>query len=396
MTKYIFIYCNDKIGINNHIIIASFLSLYSTKNILIKYIKDEEEHFERSTLFVNSDGSEIEQSMGCYERIAGIKLGKNKDKNDISVYIFTNRERMNNMILSINNKVTTILVTNKISSDFEYNLIINKSKFKKINNIYNLPYYFHKQNYHKILSQKINKIYKIPVFKSKFRVNIMVNHSKKSTYLSIQEALKHAAYYLNKDVSIKWIDVDCTKKEFINKLLKIKGGIIVPGGYGKDGFNNKLLAIKYARENNIPFLGICYGMQLAVIEYCRNVLNITDATTEEINNDNKNKNVIINSGKFRLGQDKGMIKDNTLAEKIYNSNKFTGRYRHKYIVNKKYERKLIENGLIISGYSHNNKIIEIIEYPINKFFIGVQFHPELDTYILKPNVLFVSFLNIFL
>ena len=159
----------------------------------------------------------------------------------------------------------------------------------------------------------------------------------------------------------------------------MKGGIIVPGGFGEAGIENKMIAIRYAREKNIPFLGICYGMQLMVVEYARNVLKLQNITTQEVDPKNKHSHAvhIINEkethlgGTMRLGDYEGKVTyKNTIAHKTYGS-KFVERHRHRYEINTKYRPDLEQNGLVFSGTSPDEKYMEIAEIPENTFMVGV-------------------------
>ncbi|MEZ7820976.1 MAG: CTP synthase, partial [Patescibacteria group bacterium] len=229
----------------------------------------------------------------------------------------------------------------------------------------------------------------------------------KDSYLSVIEAVKHAAWFNNVDVEIDWINSEefeyennLNDKKVDENLNKLKqyNGIIVPGGFGSRGIEGKLNAIKFIRENNIPYLGLCYGMQLATIEYARNVLNLKDANTEEINPDSSNcvihimdeqKDKIAKGdfgGTMRLGAYPCALDKNSISFKAYSSiskgdssDIISERHRHRYEFNNKYREQLENAGLKIAGTSPDNKLVEIIEIPKNNFFVGVQFQPELKS-----------------
>ncbi len=243
----------------------------------------------------------------------------------------------------------------------------------------------------------------------------------KDSYLSVIEAVKHAAWFNNVDVEIDWINSEefeyennLNDKKVDENLNKLKqyNGIIVPGGFGSRGIEGKLNAIKFIRENNIPYLGLCYGMQLATIEYARNVLNLKDANTEEINPDSSNcvihimdeqKDKIAKGdfgGTMRLGAYPCALDKNSISFKAYSSiskgdssDIISERHRHRYEFNNKYREQLENAGLKIAGTSPDNKLVEIIEIPKNNFFVGVQFHPELKSRPLNPHPLFVEFIK---
>ena len=210
-------------------------------------------------------------------------------------------------------------------------------------------------------------------------------------YLCVLEALKHSAWQQDVDLNVKWINSEAIEQnpDKIDDELGGLQGIIVPGGFGSRGIEGKLLTIKYARENNIPYLGLCYGMQLAIIETARNVLKLEDANTTEINPYCKNPVIhLMNEqeekmknadygGSMRLGVYPCVIKENTLARKIYNQVEIEERHRHRYEVNIEYKDILEkEGGMVFSGVSPNGKLMEIVERPELDYFIATQFHPE--------------------
>ncbi len=245
----------------------------------------------------------------------------------------------------------------------------------------------------------------------KFSVNIGIIGKYiqlKDAYKSLTEALSHSGIKNSAKVNIKWID---SQSSFISKnSLSKLNGILVPGGFGRRGILGKMNSIKYARKNKIPFLGICFGMQLAIIEYAKNIIGIKNASSSEFNI-KKSENIIglmtewmkdgkqikrsLNSdygGSMRLGSYKCVLKNNTLIKKIYNKNTIEERHRHRYEMNIKYEDILKNNGLIISGKSPDGMLPEIIELPAHPWFLGVQFHPELASQPLKPHPIFNSFI----
>ena len=223
----------------------------------------------------------------------------------------------------------------------------------------------------------------------------------KDSYLSIEAALKHAAAKNNVGPRIHWInskDIESWKVD-----LSKFSGIIVPGGFGSSGVEGKILAIEYARKNNIPFLGICYGLQMAVIEYARNVCDL-EANSTEINSNVKHKvidilpeqiNIGNKGGTMRLGEYPAVLRPNSIVESIYMSNRIVERNRHRYEVNPEYHNILEEKGLIISGKSPDGKLVEFIELPekIHKFFVATQAHPEFKSYPMKPSPLFDAFVR---
>ncbi len=224
------------------------------------------------------------------------------------------------------------------------------------------------------------------------------------SYISIKEALKHAGAHNNAKIEIEWID----SKEFeknppgIEKLKEFNG-VIIPGGFGSSGVEGKISAIKFCRENNIPFLGLCYGLQLAVVEFARSICNLEDANTTEVNPLTEHpvidilpeqKNILDKGGTMRLGAYKAILKENSKVSKIYNSTEISERHRHRYEVNPNYHEILKSHGMIFSGTSPDERLIEFIEIPEHKFFISTQAHPEFKSSLLKPAPLFKEFIKV--
>jgi CTP synthase len=227
-------------------------------------------------------------------------------------------------------------------------------------------------------------------------------------YISVIEAIKHAAYKNKLKPKISWLNSEVFEKE-PKKLedLKEYDGIIIPGGFGSRGVEGKIKAIEFLRVNRIPFFGLCYGMQLAVVEYARNVVGLKDANTTEI--DRKTKNPLIDimpeqkknladhnfGATMRLGAYPAQIKKGTLAHKAYGKDKISERHRHRWEVNPKYISKLEKAGLVFSGTSPDKKLMEIVELPKNShpFFLGAQFHPELKSNPIDAHPLFCEFIK---
>ena len=231
-------------------------------------------------------------------------------------------------------------------------------------------------------------------------VNIVVKYGYKDAFLSLTEALKHAAYHLRRRLCCHWIDVrSTTVEEMLRTLRENRAAIIVPGGFGEQGVENKIEAIRFARENNVPFLGICYGMQLMCIEYARNVLGETGAHTEEVSSDRDDVVHIIDpenkemGGTMRLGSYACQITPGTVAHEAYQMTEVWERHRHRYEINQRYVARLQEHGLVFSGASPDNNYKEIAEVPTSTFHIGVQFHPEFQSSIFHPHPLFMAFLR---
>ena len=229
-------------------------------------------------------------------------------------------------------------------------------------------------------------------------------------YISIIEALKFSAYKNHIGVELTWVNSKKfegknVKKELLN--LKKYNGVLIPGGFGTTGIEGKIKVIEFIRKNKIPFFGICYGMQLACIEYARNVCGIKDATSYEINPNGKNKIITIlpeqkkllkagdYGGSMRLGAYPAKVKKGSLAYKLYKTEEISERHRHRYELNEKYIEILEKKGLIVSATSPDGKLPEIIELDNKKhpFFVGVQFHPEMKARPLDPHPVFNGFIK---
>ena len=293
-----------------------------------------------------------------------------------------------------------------------------------VKTIYEAPISFNKENldkqvlkYFKIKSKKnVNlnpwkKITKVVMHTKKF-VNIAIIGkyvNLKDAYKSLDEALTHGGVKNNLKVNLIRIESDNLKSSQIRNKLKNVSGILIPGGFGKRGTEGKIAAISYSRKYKIPFLGICFGMQLAIIEFARNKLNIKKATSSEfgvsgiplvglINEWSQNGNTIKGTdkelgGTMRLGLYEAKLKDNSLIKRIYNSKTIHERHRHRYEVNIKYREQFEKKGMVFSGLSPDNKLPEIIELKNHPWFIGVQFHPEFKSRPLSPHPLFSSFIK---
>jgi CTP synthase len=223
----------------------------------------------------------------------------------------------------------------------------------------------------------------------------------RDAYKSITEAFIHAGTSLNCKANLKWISSESLNDKNVKSNLQGLSAVLVAPGFGQRGVDGKIAAIKYVRENNIPFLGICLGMQCAVIEFARNVLKLRDAHSTEM--DGKTKNPVIDlmknqkdvdglGGTMRLGAYDCVLKDDSLAKKIYKKAKISERHRHRYEFNNDYLKTFEKAGMIASGVNSNG-LVEVIEIPKNKFFVGVQFHPEYKSTVENPHPLFIAFVK---
>lgn len=287
-----------------------------------------------------------------------------------------------------------------------------------VTNIYQIPINYYNQGFDEI----VLKQFKLPIKKANLKywtdlIETVDNLDKEieialvgkyvelhDAYISVAESLRHAGYKYKTKVNINWIDSEELEKHNIDlkKIFKNSKGILVPGGFGTRGTEGKIKAVKYARENNIPFLGICLGMQLAVIEFARNVCNLEDASSTEFDSTCKNpiidlmadqKSIINMGGTLRLGNYECTLKKDTLAYKDYKQDKILERHRHRYEFNNEYKNILEEKGMVFSGINEQANLVEIIEIPTHKHFIAAQFHPEFKSRPTKPHPLFDSLIK---
>ena len=307
-----------------------------------------------------------------------------------------------------------------------------------VDTIYEVPLHFKKQGFDKKLinvlglkskknssTEWLNFIKSIKNSKDDVKIAIIgkyFNFGKsvlEDTYICVIEAIKHAAWKNGVNPQIQWFDVerfeDPKEKRKIEKELEDYNGIIVPQGWGSRGVNGKILAVKYAREKKIPYLGLCFGMQMAVIEYARNVLGLKDANTYEANPNTSHPVIHIMpeqkeyleknqyGGTIRLGNWPCKLKKGSVLESAYKTHtpKYSKndivqeRHRHRYEVNNEYKEMLAKAGMVISGTSPNGKLAEAVELPkdIHPFFVGTQFHPEYKSHPLKPHPIFIAFIE---
>ncbi len=295
-------------------------------------------------------------------------------------------------------------------------------------NIYEIPINFERDDLSRLILKKLNLpenkksdmkewydfVENIKASKEKIKIGIVGKYFGtgdfvlSDAYISVIEAVKHASFKNKLKPEITWINSEIFEKES-NKLEDLRNydGIIIPGGFGSRGIEGKIKAIRFLRENKIPFLGLCYGMQLAVIEYARNVLDLKDAHTTEI--DRKTKNPVIDimpeqkknledknyGATMRLGAYPAIIKKGTVAYGAYKKSKISERHRHRWEVNPEYIARLEKAGLVFSGTSPDGKLMEITELPnsIHPFFVGTQFHPELTSKPIESHPLFFEFIK---
>ena len=221
-------------------------------------------------------------------------------------------------------------------------------------------------------------------------------------YLSVVEALHHAGFELQTRVNIKWVDSETVTDENCAEIFHDVKGIVVPGGFGSRGIEGKISACRYARVNNVPYLGLCLGMQIAVIEFARDVCGLEDAHSGEFDSNTPHKVIdfmpdqsedIDKGGTMRLGAYPCKIQPGTMLSRCYNTDLISERHRHRYEFNNDYRELMVEKGLVIGGTSPDGRIVETVELPGNDFFVGVQYHPEFKSRPNRAHPLFLGFVK---
>ncbi len=287
--------------------------------------------------------------------------------------------------------------------------------------IYEIPLIYEQEGLVETLHKKLN-IYSPPKINAwRNRVNVLLKNIKnpsktidiaiagkytelEDSYASVVESITHSAANNDVKVNVVWLDTDGleTQPKKMAEVLELVDGVIVPGGFGARGIEGKISTITYCRENNIPFLGICYGMQLAVIEYARNVVGIKDANTAEILEDGidvgtavidilpEQKAVTKKGGSMRLGGQDVLIKEGTKAHALYGATSVRQRFRHRYEVNPDYIQQIEDAGLVFSGHASDLRIMQLMELPSHPYFMACQFHPELTSRLETPSPLFYN------
>ena len=249
-----------------------------------------------------------------------------------------------------------------------------------------------------------NLVERIKNPKKTLKVAIAGKYTKLSdAYISVVESLKHAGYANDAAIDIKWINSEeCVDYESCKKLMEDVSAVVVPGGFGVRGIEGKLNVIRYARENNVPFLGLCLGMQCTVIEYARNVVGLKNANSTEFDEGTQypvidimleQKHIDGLGGTMRLGKYDCHLKKGTKAYKAYGKEVIDERHRHRYEVNNDYKQQIEDAGLVFSGLSPDGSLCEIVEYPKNDWFVACQFHPEFKSRPEHAHPLFIGFMN---
>ena len=286
-----------------------------------------------------------------------------------------------------------------------------------VKNIFWVPINYYEQHMDEIVLKKLHLdipqsnfnhwkefVNKVDSLKDEITISLVGKYVElHDAYISVSESLKYAGYANNVKVNIDWINSeDLEKLDSLDDVFKNTSGILVPGGFGSRGIEGKIKAITYARTHNIPYLGICLGMQLAVIEFARNVCNLPEASSTEFNELCKDpiidlmaeqKGIINKGGTLRLGNYDCKLKEGSLAYNEYKATDIKERHRHRYEFNNKYKELLEENGMVFSGINEKSDLVEIIELKEHPHFIACQFHPEFKSRPMRPHPLFNSFIR---
>lgn len=320
-----------------------------------------------------------------------------------------------NIIVTRSEEPITDEIKSKIAlfCDVREHAIIESRNTK---NIYDIPLSFQEQGFDDYVVHKLNlDVEKADMSDWKAMIDKANNLSSKVTialvgkyvrlhdaYLSVMESLKHAGYANDCEVEILWINSERLNQENVVKRLSKADGILVPGGFGGRGIEGKILAATYARENNIPYFGICLGMQIASIEFARNVCHLEGANSSEW--DNNTQHAIIDlmekhsgqekmGGTLRLGNWPCVLKDNTKTKEVYKQSEITERHRHRYEFNNDYRQIFLDHGMIFSGLSPDQTLVEVIELNNHPWFVGCQFHPEFKSRPNRAHPLFYGFVG---
>lgn len=282
--------------------------------------------------------------------------------------------------------------------------------------LYEVPLLLHEEGLDDLVVKKLNikcadaeldewkaMVYKQKNLKGKVKIALVGKYVElHDAYMSVVEALNHAGIANDCDVEIDWINACDVETSNYEEILKSADGILVPGGFGDRGIEGKILAAKYARENNVPMFGICLGMQCAVIEFSRDVLGYKDANTSEVDPDSKHpvidlmpeqREIDEKGGTMRLGLYPCKLQENTFSYAAYKDEVIYERHRHRYEFNNEFRSQITSAGMVLSGTSPDDRLVEIIEIPSHKWFVGVQFHPEFKSRPNRPHPLFRDFIK---
>ena len=320
-----------------------------------------------------------------------------------------------NIIITRSDDPIEISVKDKISlfCDVKPDCVIENLT---LSSLYEVPLMLHDNGLDKIVCRELSLKYPEPDMTGwKAMVDCISERDSRTTiaivgkyvklhdaYLSIIESLNHAGFEHHTKIDIQWIDSEGITEENVESMMTGVAGVIIPGGFGSRGIEGKITVCRYLRENNIPFLGICVGMHVMVIEFARNVCGLDGANSSEFDEDaphrvidmlEEQRTIVEKGGTMRLGAYPCHIESGTLLEQIYKTTEISERHRHRYEFNNAYKEMMTAHGLVVSGRSPDGKLVEVIELPQNDFFIAVQYHPEFKSRPDKPHPLFSALLK---
>jgi CTP synthase len=287
---------------------------------------------------------------------------------------------------------------------------------KDVESIYEVPLFFHQEGLDDKIVQLLNIWTRSPrLEKWQEIVNAIKNPrgavdiaivgkyvNLKDSYKSLNEALIHGGIANRCKVNLHYVDSEAVQKDGVEPFLQGADGVLVPGGFGERGIEGKIMAVRYAREMRVPFLGICLGMQLAVVEFARHVCGLEGANSSEFNAGTAHaviallpdqQTIVDKGGTMRLGAYPAVLKEGSLANQAYQDKQISERHRHRYEVNNNYRELLAEKGFIFSGLSPDGQLVEILELRDHPWFLGCQFHPELKSRPHTPHPLFREFIH---
>jgi CTP synthase len=288
---------------------------------------------------------------------------------------------------------------------------------KDVDTIYEVPLIFHREGLDEIIVESLNMwtrkpdikrwkeiVEKLKNPKSDVTIGVVGKYvSHNDSYKSLHEALSHSGIANDSRVNVKYVDSEEIESDGMESLLGDVHGILVPGGFGTRGFEGKIQAVTFARERRVPFFGICLGMQMAVVEYARNICGLTGAHTIEFAPDapfpvvdlmEQQRSIKDKGGTMRLGAYVCLLKSGTLAHSAYKTDEISERHRHRYEINNEYREIFEKNGMVLSGLSPDGKLVEIIELQNHPWFVGCQFHPEFKSTPINPSPLFRDFVRV--
>ena len=446
-TKYIVITGSVISGVGKGTVSSTLAKLLQSRGMNIEPMKLEAylnvdagtlSPFRHGEVFVLDDGTETDLDLGSYERMLDKNLTKDNFVTSGRIYKqVIEKERAGEylgrdvqFIPHVTGEIK--LAVRKVAAKIKENIKEKRSLCASIplnrvfgmhdvKNIYSLPYELKNQGFDtevlKIIQlenkgDSIKQEKELETWAEKMKVSkdapeITIGIAGKyvggfDNYISILKSLEHCSFAINKNIKIKWVTVDEIENGNlpIQEALNEVGGLIVPGGFGERGIEGKIKCIRYCRENKIPFLGLCYGFQLAIVEFARNVCGLDGAHTTEINK--KTIHPVIDllpeqyalqniGGNMRLGGHDVILKEGTKAEKIHNSHAIRRRFRHRYECNPSYIELFEKQGIVFSGRASNRKIMQILEIPEHPFFMATQFHPEFTSRPENPDPIFLEF-----